>query len=315
MDRKEWNRLVENHAPRFGGFLHSWQWGEFQRSIGRVVERIYREDEKGITLGQAIKIPLPLGQHYWYVPKGPIGSASIDHRIEVLRQELDESMFLRLEPVEDAGLLQVPDMQPSTTTVLDLTVGKEALFESFKPKTRYNIRLAERKGVVPKIVNIKRFEDFERLLDQTTARDQFSAHPHAYYKTMLETLHGDGANAFLAVGFYKGRVICANIMIDFAGVRTYLHGASSNLHRNVMAPHLLHWYLIQDAIVRGMHTFDFWGIAPVGSSQKHPWQGITRYKMGYNGKIIEHPGTFDLQMKHMWYGFYRTVRGIRRFRV
>jgi lipid II:glycine glycyltransferase (peptidoglycan interpeptide bridge formation enzyme) len=104
-------------------------------------------------------------------------------------------------------------------------------------------------------------------------------------------------------------------MIDFGGVRTYLHGASSNLHRNVMAPYLLHWYLIEDAIVRGMHTFDFWGIAPSGASEKHPWQGITRYKMGFNGQVIEHPGTVDLQVEHFWYGFYRCIRGIRRMKV
>lgn len=315
MDRKTWNSHVEQYAPHFGGFLHSWQWGEFQRSLGRVVERVYRQDEKGIVMAQAIKMPLPLGQHYWYIPKGPVGSASIDHQIEVLHEELADAMFLRLEPMEDAGLLRVGDVQPSTTTILDLTKGKDQIFEDLKPKTRYNIRLAERKGVVPKIVSMKRFDDFVRLLEQTTTRDRFSAHPEAYYRAMLEVMKHDGAKAYLAVGFYEERVICANIMIDFAGVRTYLHGASSNLHRNVMAPYLLHWYLIEDAIRQGVHTFDFWGIAPEGASEKHPWAGITRYKMGFNGQMITHPGTFDLQMKHMWYGAYRAMRGVRRFRV
>ncbi len=315
MDRKNWNNLVGEYAPHFGGFLHSWQWGEFQRTLGRKVERVFVEDDYGITMAQAIKMSLPFGKHYWYTPKGPIGSAPIDHRIDVLRHALPEGMFLRMEPVEDTGLLKVPDVQPSTTTSLDLLGGKEEIWNNLKPKTRYNIRLAQRKGVVPKIVNIQRFGDFERLLDQTTARDRFSSYPHTYYKTLLEIMRGDGAQAFLAVGFYEGRVICANIMIDFAGVRTYLHGASSNLHRNVMAPNLLHWYLIEDAIVRKMHTFDFWGIAPTGAGEKHPWQGITRYKMGFNGNIIEHPGTVDLQMEHFWYGLYRSIRGIRRFKV
>jgi lipid II:glycine glycyltransferase (peptidoglycan interpeptide bridge formation enzyme) len=315
MDRKEWNNLVEIYAPKFGSFLQSWQWGEFQRSLGRVVERVYASDKNGVALAQAIKMPLPFGKYYWYIPKGPIGSADIDHKIEVLREELPDAMFLRMEPTKDTGLLRIQDIQPSTTTALDLTLGKDILWERLKPKTRYNIGLAQRKGVVPKIVNIQRFGDFERLLDQTTARDKFSSYPHTYYKTLLETMRGDGAQAFLAVGFYNERVICANIMIDFGGVRTYLHGASSNLHRNVMAPYLLHWYLIEDAIVRGMHTFDFWGIAPSGASEKHPWQGITRYKMGFNGQVIEHPGTVDLQVEHFWYGFYRCIRGIRRMKV
>lgn len=314
MDRREWNEQVERHAPRFGAFLHSYEWGEFQRTLGRSVERVYAKDDQGVVMAQAIKMDMPLGQYYWYVPKGPISTAPMEHQVEVLREHLPDAMFLRIEPQEGGRMLKVPDMQPSTTTVLDLTKSEEELLAQFKSKTRYNIRLAERKGVETKVVNIKRFEDFVRLLDQTTNRDDFSAHPHTYYRTMVEVMRSENAKAYLAMAFYQGRPLVANIMVDFAGVRTYLHGASSNLHRNVMAPYLLHWYLIKDAKRRGFHTFDFWGIAPIGSSEKHPWAGITRYKNGFDGEIIEDPGTFDLPIKHIWYSAYRGVRRMRRMR-
>ena len=314
MTKQEWNKAVEQYAPRFGAFLHAWEWGEFQRSIGRTVERVFVSDEQGVVMAQAIKIPMPLGQFYWYVPKGPLGTAPIERQVEVLREQLPEAMFLRIEPEEGKRMLRVPHMQPSTTVMMDLSKGSETLMAECKAKTRYNIRLGQKKGVVAKIVPRKRFDDFVRLLDQTTNRDQFSGHPNAYYKSMLEALNGD-AKAYLAMAFYEDRPLAANIMIDFAGVRTYLHGASSNLHRNVMAPYVLHWYLIEDAVDKGMRWFDFWGIAPVGASKKHPWEGITRYKLGFSGEIVRHPGTFDLPVKHLWYSAYRGVRALRRLRI
>ncbi len=313
MNKKEWNNAVKRYAPRFGAFLHSWEWGEFQRAIGRTVERVYVSDVQGVVIAQAIKIPMPAGQFYWYVPKGPFGTASIERQVEVLREELPEAMFLRIEPQEGERMLQVPHMQPSTTVMLDLKKEADVLLDECKSKTRYNIRLGQRKGVEPKIVPRKRFKDFVRLLDQTTNRDQFSSHPNAYYRTMLDTMNGE-AKAYLAMAFYEGRPLAANIMIDFAGVRTYLHGASSNLHRNVMAPYVLHWYLIEDAKKKEMEWFDFWGVAPKGSLKKHPWAGISRYKYGFSGEVVEHPGTFDLPVKHMWYGAYRTIRAMRRLR-
>lgn len=315
MDRREWNKIVEIHAPAFGSFLHSYEWGEFQRAIGRQVERVYQVDSEGITLAQAIKMDLPFGQGYWYIPKGPLGTASLEHQVEIIRVYLSEAMFLRVEPHDAGHMLKVIDMQPSNTLVLDIRKSEEDLLSGMKPKTRYNIGLARRKGVVTKIVNIKRFADFMRLMDQTSNRDKFSSHPDEYYKMMLETMRDNrGAKAYIAMAFYEDRPLVANIMVDFAGVRTYLHGASSNLHRNVMAPFLLHWDLILDAKRRGFHTFDFWGVAPADASEKHPWAGISRYKEGFGGARVAHPGTFDIPMEHLWYGVYKMARAVRRFR-
>ena len=303
--------MVSQHAPAFGGFLQSWEWGEFQRRNGRSVERIDHVDESGRTIAQAIRMPLPLGQSYWSVPKGPIGKASLDRQIEVLRERLPGAMFMRVEPSMQSSLMQVKDVQPSTTLMLDLSSGQEAILAQMKSKTRYNIRLSEKKQVEAKIVGLDHFEDFVRLMKQTTTRDQFRSFPEKYYRKMLEVVQGEGANAFLAMAFYEGRPLVGNVMVDFAGVRTYLHGASSNLHRNVMAPYWLQWFLIKDAAEKGMMKFDFWGIAPEDAGEDHPWQGITRYKRGFGGEVVSMPGTFDLPMRHLWYGLYKGVKRLR----
>ena len=130
MDKKIWNQLVRDNAPAFGAFLQSWQWGEFQRAMGRQVERIFVESEAGKMLAQAIKMDLPLGHYYWYVPKGPLGSAAPEKMIEMLRNKLTGGMFYRIEPMVASRMLNVTDIQPSTTILIDLAKGQEAALSS-----------------------------------------------------------------------------------------------------------------------------------------------------------------------------------------
>jgi len=280
-------------------------------AIGRKVERVLDDSLAGSFLASAIRMDLPFGQYYWSVPKGPLGKSTIEHKLEMLHSSLSGGVFLRIEPNVDPRLVQVKDVQPATTVLVDLTKDEETLLSEMKPKTRYNIRLAEKKGVTSEVVGIDRFPDFIRLMEQTTVRDQFRAHPSAYYKALLQHLEQGDVHAFLAAAFYEGRVVATNIMIDFAGTRTYLHGATSNLHRNVMAQYALHWFLMTDAKKKGMETFDFWGVAPEGAGPEHPWYGITRYKKGYGGEEVQMPGTFDLPSKHVWYSLYKTIRKMR----
>jgi lipid II:glycine glycyltransferase (peptidoglycan interpeptide bridge formation enzyme) len=186
------------------------------------------------------------------------------------------------------------------------------LIANFKSKTRYNYRLAQKKGVICRFVGLEAFPDFMRLMEQTATRDRFAAHSEIYYRTMLESLRGGEATARLAIAYFEDRPIAANIIVDFAGVRTYLHGATSNLHRDVMAQYALHVFLMTDAIANHLHTFDFWGIAPAEAPVNHPWSGITRYKLGFGGTSYSMPGTIDLPLRHAWYGLYRFVKNLRR---
>lgn len=311
MTRFEWNQLVKEHAPLFGAFLQSYEWGEFQKRLGREVKRVYRKDETGVLVAQAVKLALPAGQHYWFLPKGPLGTMNQHNAIAVLREELPDGVFLRMEPGGSMKLPEVKEVHPATSLVIDLQQEEELIWKGMKSKTRYNIRLSRRKGVVSRRVDLSYFDDFTRLVGQTAVRDKIRFHEASYYRTMLETLHDGEVRAFLAMGFFDDRPVAANIIIDFAGERTYLFGATSNLHRNVMAQYHLHAHLLFEAKERGMKQFDFFGVAPPGANKKHPWFGITRYKMGWGGDLVEMPGTYELALKHLWYGSYRTMKGVR----
>lgn len=311
-NQSTWNSLVRTHMPRFGGFLQSWEWGEFQSSIGRDVRRLAVERGGKQLVAQAVQLPLPFGWSYWFLPKGPLGSMPMQTAARELTLSIPDGAFFRTEPAERCSGWQTKDMNPSTSSVLDLAMGWDALAEGMKAKTRYNIRLAEKKGVTIEISGMEAFDDFTRLLEQTAVRDGFSLHPLEYYGAMLRSLNGGDVRAFLAIARFEGRPIAANLMIDFNGQRTYLHGASSNLHRNVMAPYLLHKYLIVDAIEQGMTSYDFWGVAPVGSSASHPWAGVTRFKLGFGGEIVSTPGTIDVPTNIFIYAMYRAAKLWRR---
>jgi peptidoglycan pentaglycine glycine transferase (the first glycine) len=315
MNKSAWNSAIIQNSPTFGAFLQSYEWGEFQQAIGREVSRIHASVGNKPIFAQAIKMPLPFGRFYHYIPKGPLGDMDSNLYLPLLSKNFQESAFVRLEPCRQETLLAVKEVQPATTTAINLTQSEDQILDSMKPKTRYNVRLANKKGVEYKIhSSLDAFEDFWRLMEQTSVRDKFKSHTKAYYETLLKSIGQKGdVIAFLATAEYSGRVLVANIIIDFGDTRTYLHGATSNLHRNVMAQYGLHYFLIQDAKKKGMKKFDFWGIAPENAGSNHPWFGITRYKTGFGGEIISMPGTYDFVRQPLFYGFYKAAKEMRRF--
>ena len=171
------------------------------------------------------------------------------------------------------------------------------------PKTRYNIKLAEKKGINILESGTNHFADFWQLISQTSERDSFRLHGINYYQEMLR-LKRDFIKLFLAD--YKGRLISTGIFSFFGDLVTYLHGGSADTNRNVMAPYLLHWQIIKTAKQQGFKYYDLNGI------DEKKWLGVTRFKKGFGGKEINYPGTFDLVFDQGWYNIYRMVRKVRR---
>ena len=312
-----------------GNFLHSWEWGEFQRRLGFGVIRL--RDAAADSFGQFIKRPLPFGKHYWYCPRGPLGDPGVffgwndTTANRSVSGELGQAVFLRFEPpfarAPGGKPLGVPtaSVQPAQTLMLDLKKEPEELLAAMHEKTRYNIRLAEKKGVRVYAASLRddSFEIFWDLLQETTARDAFHSHDKAYYRTMLDALDGNPAAdgktrpvAKLVFAEHDGKVLAANLMIYFGGTATYLHGASSRTRREVMAPYLLHWSLMREARSWGYEAYDFWGVAPENRPE-HPWAGITRFKKGFGGTYVEYPGAFDLPLSRFWYTLYSLAKRMR----
>lgn len=311
-EKNTWDELVGQIYPN--QFLQSWQWGEFQRKLGRRVWRfkIEREDTL-VALGQAIEYGLPFGFKYIYLPRGPLTTAVAENhaadftavfqkRIKALSSK---AVFVRVESTnfdfsDIPGFARTRSVQPNVTSVINLKNDAEHLLESMHQKTRYNIRLAEKHGVGIRKMQESEFGKFWELMGQTAERDRFRAHPRSYYETMIREL--DMCEVWFAE--YQGKVLAANLMVFWGDTAVYVHGASSGEFRNVMAPYLLHWEMIKRGRERGYRYYDFWGIAPA-DQPNHPWAGITRFKKGFGGAEVKYPGTFDFPMKKLWYWAYR----------
>lgn len=298
-NKAEWNKRVFENAPRSGAFLQSYDWGAFQEANGREVLRYAFKN----GLAQLIRMPLPTGKHYLYCPRGPLGF-SADH-LRVLGKS-EEALFVRYEPVAKGEGKKIANIQPADTLITDLAQDEDVLLAKMHHKTRYNIRLAEKKGVEVNIASTD-FDEAWTLFEVTGKRGGFGLHSKEYYQKMLEVLREDDCQAFLATASFKGEVLAATIMIDCHGTRTYLHGASSNEKRELMAPHLLHWKLLQDAKAKGLNAYDWWGIAPEGA-ENHLWAGVTRFKKGFGGDMVSYPGAFELPIDKFWYALYSLAK-------
>ena len=297
---QQWDQQVQSLG---GSFLQSYAWGEFQQQYGRSVDRFSTAN----GCAQTVVHTLPLGRSYLFTPYGPCGDLSDtwQEHLQELREKY-QALFWRYERGgAPLGGQKVASIHPSITTIVSLS-DKATMSAGLKQKWRYNIGLAKRKGVT--VRQSGRAADvtaFYGLLLKTAERQGISLHPQRYYETMAATLAGSLVQYYFAE--YQGRVIATALVARFHDTVTYVHGGADHAERAVMAPHLLHWKIMCDAAEAGYKHYDLFGIAPL-NQPNHPWAGITQFKLGFGGRIVEYPGTFERALQPAWYTLYRLIK-------
>jgi lipid II:glycine glycyltransferase (peptidoglycan interpeptide bridge formation enzyme) len=198
------------------------------------------------------------------------------------------------------------DIQPPHTIVLDLTQSEDELLAHMKHKTRYNIRLAEKKGVEVVEAGIERLSEWYSLYRETGIRDRIALHSFQYYETFfrLAAGYGEGAPAVkLLLAVIDGETV-AGIIIALKGKTAwYMYGASSQIKRNYMPNHLLQWRAIQASKKAGCIKYDFFGIPPENDAD-HPLHGLYRFKTGFGGRFINRYGCYDVIFNPLYYRGY-----------
>jgi lipid II:glycine glycyltransferase (peptidoglycan interpeptide bridge formation enzyme) len=277
-------------------FLQSDEWADFQKQLGRKVWQI-----GGVNI---IEYRLLKNKSYLYSPRPELPhdiNGFIKQVKEIAKKE--NAIFFKTDlhnPVDlqRFGLRKSKNIQPLRTIILDITKSEQEILNQMHSKTRYNINLAQKKGIILRIGNNQHdFEEFWKLVLKTGKRDGFRHYTKEYYKKMLEIL---GVKLFLAE--FNGKIIVANIVIFYEQTAVYLHGASDYKYRNLMAAPLLQWHQILEAKKAGCMEYDFWGIDEI------KWPGVTRFKKGFGGKEITYPGAFDLIFQPFWYKIYKAAK-------
>ncbi len=234
-------------------------------------------------------------------------------------------IFIKIEPYEkQSKSFKIEDLKfqiissshplfPKWTQILNLEYkNEEELLKSFHPKTRYNIRLAHKKGVIVKeMSNDQGFEIFTKLYFATCSRQKYHGHNYQYHKIVWENLKNNIAHILIA--FYQDEPLAAYQIWLYDDVAYYVYGGSSQKLRNFMGANLLMWEAIKFAKNKGAKKFDFWGSLPPNYDQSHPWAGFTRFKQGYGGEFVEMIGSFDLIINPFLYSLFNFIYKTRRF--
>jgi lipid II:glycine glycyltransferase (peptidoglycan interpeptide bridge formation enzyme) len=289
-----------------GSILQSWNWAEFQASLNLKIHRFSGPDF--INLG--IETTLPMGKKYLYCPRGPLGD--VDSALLDLKklEENREIVFSRIEPQVKVNLPRaVKDIQPVNNWQVSLDKTDEELLIGMKPKTRYNINLAQRKSVVVRVGEQKDLIIMWQLFLETAQRNGIRLHPQNYYFKMWDHLQEE--NLKILIAEYQGAPLSTMLLSLFGSTATYLHGGSSVKLKEAMAPYLMHWEAMKLAKQLGYKNYDFGGIAPEGADA-HEWAGITRFKKGFGGFEVIYPGSFDLIYSPIWYNVYKQGRKIQK---
>lgn len=327
--------LEDRERPQYDAAAHhplqTWSWGEFRKKTGVDVERFGVFDENG-KIVDTLQVSFHAIPHTSYTAGYfPKGSMPDVQQLEALRQIAAQhnALYVKIEPnvMTPVGSLNAHQQIASFllnngaqygrplftqyTFYLDLQKTEEKLFEEMKPKTRYNIRLAERKGV--KIVEDSTdagLEEYLRILAITTERQKFYAHNAEYYKTMWHTFAGTKMlRIFKAI--YEGKTLVVWMMFMHNNMLYYPYGASTNEHREVMASNLMMWRMIQLGREQNCVGFDMWGALGPDPNPHDRWYGFHKFKEGYGAQHMQSIGSFDLVIKPVPYKLFRIVEELR----
>jgi len=328
---QEWQDFISG-CPN-AHILQSQAWGELKSHFGWTPSWMVKGDLGAQLLFQK----LPLGYQVAYIPRGPVSASGsvINHPDwTVFMQEMDDhctaqkAVFLKMEPDlwdEDPGRSTSPfsgfrfsshSIQPPRTVVISLEGTEDQILARMKSKTRYNIRLAEKKGV--KVSEITSVDPFYDLLQGTSGRAAFGIHTREYYQKAFQIFYPLGACAIFMADF-EGTPLASIMVFQFGERSWYFYGASSDHQRQLMPTYLVQWEAMRWAKERGCKSYDLWGVPDEElkhleesfTSRSDGLWGVYRFKRGFGGQLLRTSGPWDRIYNPPLYALYQLRNRFR----
>jgi lipid II:glycine glycyltransferase (peptidoglycan interpeptide bridge formation enzyme) len=321
----DWNQFLSAHPNVH--LLQTGEWGELKSMFGWKPVRIVTE-KFGV---QILFRKLPLGFTIGYIPKANFDPALWSEVDFICKR--NRAIFLKFEPDlwegNDAQItnyreafpwntLQISphNIQPPRTLIVDIKGAEEEILARMKQKTRYNIRLAEKKGVTVRAWDD--IESFHKMMFLTGGRDGFGIHSLAYYKSAYDLLYPKEMGELLAAE-YEGKPLAALFVARNGNRAYYLYGASTDEERNRMPTYLLQWEAIKWAKARGCEEYDLWGLPDEDEAtleanfekQHNGLWGVYRFKRGFGGELKRAVQAMDRVYNPLLYWAYLRFMGKR----
>jgi lipid II:glycine glycyltransferase (peptidoglycan interpeptide bridge formation enzyme) len=320
-EKSEYDKLVKHP-------IQTWEWGDFQVTQGHKVYRLGVFDNDKMISGYSVsfhKIP-----HTSYSVGTILRGPNIDQDMltNITKIAADENaVFVKFEPdvfqktFDSANTpstqtesINFPNLEISPKVafypysyIIDLTKSEEGLLTVMHPKTRYNIKIANRYGVkVEENSTDAGFEIYLKLLFDTTKRQGFYLHTENYHRQLWKTLKSTGIPHIWLASF-QNQVLSAFMLFTLKDRLFYPYGASVDLNREVMAPTLLMWECIKYGRSLGLKSFDMWGSLGPDAKESDPGFGFHRFKQGFGGQLVQFVGTYDLVINPTLYRIYNLI--------
>jgi peptidoglycan pentaglycine glycine transferase (the first glycine) len=314
-DSTQWNSALA--ALPYRHVLQSWEWGQFKSRWGWSPR--YFLNEESTTAALVLRRTFsPLKLNILYVPKGPAldyaDSALVDRVLGdlIAVAKRDRAIFIKIDPdlsQTDRSILldrgwrfSAEQIQFRNTMLIDLTRSEDDLLAALKPKTRYNVRLAQKKGVTVRSGDLDDLDLLYQLYAETAQRDGFIIRPIDYYRDAWGSFIRSGLAQPL-IAFVEQEPVASLILFRFADRAWYMYGMSSNLHREKMPNHLLQWEAMRWAKAQGCAVYDLWG-APDELNESDAMWGVYKFKEGLGAEFAPHVGAHDFVISRLGYWLY-----------
>ena len=338
-----WNEVIESLPGAH--VLQSWQWGQFKAMYGwRPLPQLWRDPSgkvqaAAMVLERTIRLtPIGPNLNVLYVPRGPLlnweDSAQRDLVLDGLQAlaKKEKAIFIKIDPevllgngipgsteetslpsgklvaaeLQSRGWRFSPDqIQFRNTVMLDLSGTEEDWLARMKQKTRYNIRLAEKKGMTIRNGTVSDLPAVYRMYAETSVRDGFVIRPETYY-TRVWKYFMDAGLAEVLLAEVEGEMV-AGLILFFTGQRAwYLYGMSRLAHRDKMPNYLLQWQAMRRARALGCLHYDLWGAPDTFDETDSMW-GVFRFKEGLGGQVVRFIGAWDYTPRPWIYRAYTNI--------
>ena len=324
------NKNNKEEVARYSQFVDSFETASLDQSMswsevkkGWVSEYIYLEEDGKIVMAMSLLIrKFIAGKNMIYAPRGPVGDAENIDRLKELMNDINtlakkyNAFLFRFDPekeyneeleklYKDSGFIvrnrrfsKAELIQPRYNMILHIAnKTEEEIFKGYSEKTRYNIRLATKKGVKVRYSrDIDDLKTFYKLYEITGIRDNIASRPYEYFERMLNAFDEEKLRIYIAE--FEGEALSAAIAINYGKKVFYLYGASSNEKRNLMPNYLMQQEMIKWAVETGCNLYDFGGVFILNKSN-----GLYKFKEGFCRQegVTEFIGEIDKVYNKFWY--------------
>ena len=343
-DLSKWNAILSGLPNPH--LLQTWEWSQVKAKYGwEPFPLIWKDDEEILAAAMVLKRHIPIWGfgarlNILYIPKGPL----MDWSDAMLRKRvLDDlqafakkqgAIFLKTDPdvvlgrgisessnaVEDNGgqammldlkrrgwIFSSDQIQFRNTVLFDLSPSEDEMLARMKQKTRYNVRLAQKKGVTVRVGTRNDLPMLYNMYAETSVRDGFVIRDEGYYRFVWQTfMQADLPRCEPLIAEVEEEPVAAIFVFYFAGRAYYLYGMSRETHRAKMPNYLLQWEAMRRAKAAGCHIYDLWGAPDVFDENDSMW-GVFRFKEGLGGQVVRTLGAWDFTARPFWYKMYSEV--------